>query len=126
MNEVVAEWVEYAEGDYALARRALFHDEPLYAGTCFHAQQCAEKYLKAALTNRLIEFPRTHQLARLLELYLPTEPAFEVLRADLASLENHSVAARYPGARLTTEMAEAALAAAQRVRAFVRQHLALT
>jgi len=45
-------WVERAEEDYALARLSLRQKKPLAYGACFHAQQCAEKYLKAILVSR--------------------------------------------------------------------------
>ncbi|MBW1960508.1 MAG: HEPN domain-containing protein [Deltaproteobacteria bacterium] len=35
---------------------------------CFHAQQCAEKYLKAFLTFKNIDFPKTHDIGELLAL----------------------------------------------------------
>ena len=50
MNAVVKEWVAKVEGDFATARResrvarSANHD-----AVCFHAQQGAEKYLKALL-----------------------------------------------------------------------------
>jgi HEPN domain-containing protein len=34
----------------------------------FHAQQCAEKLLKAVLAANAVEFPRTHSLRFLLDL----------------------------------------------------------
>jgi HEPN domain-containing protein len=39
-------WVEYAEEDYLVARSTLRRKKPLTHSACFHAQQCAEKYLK--------------------------------------------------------------------------------
>ncbi len=44
-------WVDRAEEDYLLARFALRRKKPLTYGACFHAQQCAEKYLKAILID---------------------------------------------------------------------------
>ena len=44
-------WVHRAEEDYLLARSALRRKVPLTYGTTFHAQQCAEKYLKALLVS---------------------------------------------------------------------------
>jgi len=41
----------------------------------FHAQQAAEKYLKALLTMHQIEFPKTHVIRRLLILLQPVDPA---------------------------------------------------
>ena len=34
----------------------------------FHAQQAAEKLLKAALVARAVDYPRTHNLGALIEL----------------------------------------------------------
>ena len=44
-------WVERAEEDYAIARFALRRKPPFTYSACFHAQQCAEKYLKALLVH---------------------------------------------------------------------------
>ncbi len=50
MKPVTAEWVEKAEGDFATAGRELrAAPAPNFDAACFHAQQCAEKYLKACL-----------------------------------------------------------------------------
>ena len=45
-------WTTRAEEDYALAQSALRRKKPLTYGAAFHAQQCAEKYLKALLIAR--------------------------------------------------------------------------
>jgi hypothetical protein len=43
MNELTAEWVEKAEGDYATAGRELrARRRPNYDAACFHAQQTHE------------------------------------------------------------------------------------
>jgi HEPN domain-containing protein len=54
--------VEYAEEDLIMAKSALRHRKPLTTPSCFHSQQCAEKYLKAILVSQDIEFPKTHDL----------------------------------------------------------------
>ncbi len=43
------DWVVKAEEDYTLAQSSLRRKAPLLYGAGFHAQQCAEKYLKALL-----------------------------------------------------------------------------
>jgi HEPN domain-containing protein len=49
LNET-AEWVEKAEGDWHTACRELEVTKSAnYDACCLHAQQCAEKYLKALL-----------------------------------------------------------------------------
>jgi HEPN domain-containing protein len=56
MRPETAEWVEKAEGDFRTAGREKNSAEhPNYDAACFHAQQCAEKYLKARLVDILIK-----------------------------------------------------------------------
>ncbi len=48
MKPITAEWVSKAEGDFAtVEREARARNNPNCDGVCFHAQQSAEKYLKA-------------------------------------------------------------------------------
>jgi HEPN domain-containing protein len=50
MKPLTSEWVEKAEGDFATAKREIrVRKTPNFDAVCFHAQQCAEKYLKALL-----------------------------------------------------------------------------
>ena len=67
MKPIAVEWVEKAEGDFATAEReARARKSPNYDGVCFHAQQCAEKYLKALSVEADLPFLRTHDLVILL------------------------------------------------------------
>jgi len=50
----------------------------------FHAQQAAEKLLKAALAVRAIDYPRTHNLGALIEML---GKADVVLPAELADID---------------------------------------
>ena len=64
----VLRWLDHAAGDLRMAL-AIAQDADLPAsGACFHAQQCAEKSLKAALIHTGIEPPKLHNLNALLEL----------------------------------------------------------
>ena len=124
MNEVTSEWVEKADNDFYSADILLHSvDVPLVDTACFHCQQCAEKYLKAFLTDHLIRFERTHVLKDLLGLCLQVDKDFGKITDDLDSLEGYAVAIRYPGATVSVELAEDALKAAKRIRAFARKKL---
>jgi HEPN domain-containing protein len=84
MKPITGEWVAKAEGDFATAQRELnATEQPNYDAVCFHAQQCAEKYLKAFLQEADVSFPRTHDLADLLSLTLSNEPTWSSMTADL-------------------------------------------
>lgn len=58
IRRLVCEWIERADLDFdtvvRLAGEARFRDI-----VAFHAQQAAEKYLKALLTRHQVEFPKT-------------------------------------------------------------------
>lgn len=58
-------WVERAEEDYEVARTSVRRKRPFTYSACFHAQQCAEKYLKAVLVARGATFSRVHDLVLL-------------------------------------------------------------
>jgi len=86
MKRATAEWVTKAEGDFAMVEReARARKSPSYDGLCFHAQQCAEKYLKALLCEAAMEIPRTHDLVALLERLLRKFAEWEFHREDLVS-----------------------------------------
>ena len=60
---LVRQWVEKAEEDLLTAEHTLtLEDDCPYGTVCFHAQQCAEKYLKALLTLHAIPFPKIYDL----------------------------------------------------------------
>jgi HEPN domain-containing protein len=57
MKPLTLEWVAKAENDFATAlRESRVRKNPNYDAVCFHAQQCAEKYLKARLQEAGIAF----------------------------------------------------------------------
>jgi len=124
MRAVTKEWVSKAEGDYRSAD-ALLHkiEVPEIDTACFHCQQCAEKYVKAFLTEHDVDFPRQHDLVRLLELCLTIDAGFEQIRYQLRRLENYGVVIRYPGLSVPLEMAHEAFENASQVRKFVKRKL---
>ena len=65
--DVVRGWVEKAENDLENASLVLRSGRKGPMDTvAFHAQQCAEKYLKALLSFRGIDFPKIHDVEQLL------------------------------------------------------------
>ena len=126
MNPLTGEWVAKAEGDLRTAQRELQATEsPNYDAVCFHAQQCAEKYLKARLIEAHIRFPKIHDLGAMLDLLRPIEPEWESLRGRLDSLTDIGVEVRYPGRFGDEHDARMAVATAEHVRNVVRASLGL-
>jgi HEPN domain-containing protein len=73
---------------------------------CFHCQQYVEKLLKAFLTLKGIETPKTHDLRRLIQLAEPFEPKLIQLVDDADDLTVHGVQSKYPGDFWQVEAAE--------------------
>ena len=66
---VVREWVLKADNDLKAAVQILKLGADAPTDTvCFHAQQCIEKYLKAALVVCDVAFSKTHDLRELVGL----------------------------------------------------------
>ena len=122
MNVLTTEWLSRTERDFDTAHvvMAPTRDEPFPDIACFHCQQCAEKYLKAFLTEHRIRFARSHNLIDQLELCKKLDPEFKAIEGDLRELEGYAVRARYPGIEVTYDMGAAALPAASLVRDFIR------
>ena len=124
MKPLTREWVGKAEGDFATATRELrARKAPNYDAACFHAQQCAEKYLKARLQEAAISFGKTHNLVALLDLFIPIDPSWETLRPHLRVLTVFAVEVRYPGETADKGEAREALALCREVRRRVRVSL---
>jgi HEPN domain-containing protein len=126
MKQATREWVAKAEEDFLaatdLARR---RKRPVWSTVCFHAQQCAEKYLKARMEEAGLPIPRTHDLEVLLNPLLPVEPLWAALRTALQTLTDYAVDFRYPGQMAHKTHAERALRDCKAVRREVRLSLGL-
>lgn len=126
MKPITQEWVDKAEGDYAVAQREIrARKNPNYDAACFHVQQCVEKYLKARLQEANTPFGKTHHLINLLNLVLSIEPAWSVLRPNLMALMAFAVDYRYPGSFATKPEAQDAVKRCRRVRRVIRQSFGL-
>ena len=121
----VRQWIEKAEHDIRNAEHTLTLKKNCPFDTvCFHAQQCAEKYLKALLVSRSIDFPKTHDLRILMQL-VPKEVKLGLRMNEVLPLNRYTIEARYPGdwEPITRKEAKEALAIARMVRQAVRVHL---
>lgn len=127
-SELASRWMRKAEEDLTLARHGLRLRKGCPFGlVCFHAQQCAEKYIKAALTVRGIDFGKIHDLADLARL-LPGDIGVGVSRRTLDTLTVYAVQPRYPhaGPSPTRGKAHSAIRAAAIIREVLREHLPAT
>lgn len=124
VNTVVREWVAKAESDLRAAAYLLEprKDRPTDA-VCFHAQQCAEKYIKALLVLRTADFPKTHDIGKLTAL-LPAALRPRLTPEEQRRLTGYAAAARYPGSsEIGSAEARRAVALARRIRSEIRRAL---
>ena len=118
-------WIKKAESDLKTAEHTLTLKESCPFDTvCFHAQQCAEKYLKALLVYRSIDFPKTHDI-RLLMQRVPADVKLGFFIEEVIPLNRYTIEARYPGdwEPFDREEAETAVSIARKVRKAVRASL---
>ena len=119
------EWIEHAEDDYENAKIVIRRRKPSVYGSCFHAQQCAEKYMKALLVFKGRSFPMTHDLLIINNLLISEGIFIGLPEDDVDALSRFAVATRYPGAKLTIEDAKEAISLSRAIRKFSRAYLGL-
>ena len=126
MRPDTKEWVSKAEGDVHTARRELHAKKmPNFDASCYHAQQCVEKYFEARLTEAGEHAPKIHDLEALLDRLLHIEPGWEELRESLQRLTEMAVEVRYPGFTADGDDAREAVSTAEKARGQVRRSLSL-
>ena len=85
--ESAKKWILKAENDLKIAKDEITMENPATDAICFHAQQCAEKYLKAYLIFNNREVRKTHDIAELISLCSEVDPE--------VSLTDYAVEIRY-------------------------------
>jgi len=124
-TDVPLAWMERARSDLQLGRAALRTRGVLPEDACFHAQQCAEKSLKALLLHLKVTFPKTHTIEVLLDLLKKQGVSIPNGVDEAFELSEYAVQTRYPGEWEPVSNAEArrALEQAGLVLAWVESQL---
>jgi HEPN domain-containing protein len=123
-EDLVKAWVLKAEHDLLNIENNLAARDVPWDTVGFHAQQCAEKYLKALLISRQVDPPKIHDLTELYAL-LPDGLLVDFDVRLLEELNPYSIEGRYPGVWEPVEQAEAlrAVGAARTIRQAIRRIL---
>ena len=121
---VVSEWVLKAENDLLVAAHTLKLGKDTPTDTvCFHAQQCIEKYLKALLVFKGLDFLKTHNFKKLMAL-LPARTRLNLTVDEQERITDYAAGARYPGWQdISLSETRRAVAVARRVRKEIRNFL---
>lgn len=125
--ELVRGWLTKAENDLLAGRRILEGGMPeSYDTVSFHAQQAAEKALKALLVRHQVAFRKGHNLAELLELVDSVELGTREALGAIGELTPYAVEGRYPAGLPSVDRDEAArhVALADAAVVYVRSRLA--
>jgi HEPN domain-containing protein len=123
--EHIKAWINKADHDLGSAKIIFLHLPDYFDTIAFHCQQATEKYIKALLVDREIEFDRSHDLIYLLEL-LPEDIVVSEEKYKKAVLLNgFSVQIRYPNKieYMTKNELEEAIGIAQDFRNFAIENL---
>lgn len=116
-------WIRKAESDLLAIEGSISVEA--FDATCFHAQQAAEKYIKAFLIYVDVDFPFTHNLLKLAELCVDSDPSFQILLPIVQPLSPYAVELRYDSNFWPSkEEAEQARSSAIKVKDFVMSKLA--
>lgn len=124
---VVKKWLEKAQRDLDFASESLTNLKPPYFELiCFHFQQAGEKYLKAFIVAKELEFKKSHNLVELLEICKQKDGNFEKLRNECQFLTGFYIEPRYPEMLTVSynlQRTERAQKAAKKVGDFVKRLL---
>lgn len=89
-------WTVRALGDLAAGAHDLEATRPFVGDALFHAQQAAEKAMKAFLAWHDVPFRKTHDLAELGQQCMRTDPSLEPICARVERLTVFAWVFRYP------------------------------
>jgi HEPN domain-containing protein len=124
-NSATRLWLAKAENDLLNIRNNVHASLVPWDTVCFHAQQAAEKHLKAFLIAQDLIPPRSHDLVALLAICTESEPALAALEADCRQLTYFGTTSRYPNEAYEPDEKEGrlAVAASLRIQRLILQHL---
>jgi HEPN domain-containing protein len=116
--DFIQQWLEKANADLNAVGSLLAGQYENYEVAGFHAQQAAEKYIKAYLVRHQTEFPKTHNIAHLTELVAKLDETLAKHLGPAEALTLYGVEYRYPGdyEPVLKEQAREALDIAEQVR----------
>jgi len=118
-------WFAKAEADLRSADHLLTMTDPAYETIGFHAQQCAEKYLKGYLVLHGVTFKKWHDLGYLLDLCVTLTSRWERLYDEAEFLSPFATEYRYPDllVKFTREQANRSIQIARQIRQAVLDEL---
>ncbi|MCJ7728510.1 MAG: HEPN domain-containing protein [Sedimentisphaerales bacterium] len=106
IKEFYKQWLVKAQEDWDAVEILIDQKRPPKGAVCFHCQQCIEKLLKAILVREQIEFPKTHDIGRLIELVRKFVPGSTEFSLHAKKLSVYGVDMRYPDEAIEVSTAD--------------------
>ncbi len=124
-REKVKEWLMLSAEDRTSAKSLLKNEPSVGFAICFHAQQFAEKALKAYLTSKQQHIEKTHDLLRIVKQCAALDPEFGNYEIIADELSPYATETRYPDdyRPVSCEEAEEAVASAELILNLVKTKL---
>lgn len=121
------DWIEKADHDLGSAKIIFLHLPDYFDTVAFHCQQAVEKYIKAILIHKGIEFQRSHDLIYLLELLSNNTAISQDKYIKAVILNGYGVQIRYPNKiiKLSKEDLQQAIAISDEFRLFVFEQIGI-
>ena len=94
MRNIAKRWLKQAEADLQAAIDSFISKH--YEWSCFQAQQCGEKALKACLYEKGYTSILTHSLKELVQECSKLDPDFQKLHKEAKTLDMYYIPTRYP------------------------------
>lgn len=125
VRDFVQQWLEKAEEDLRASEVLLDSNLEDFESAGFHAQQAAEKFIKAMLVRHQIPFPKSHNIALLRKLMAQADKGLAEKLSPADSLTPYGVEFRYPGEleRVSRDQGLQAIQLAKQVRKEATSHL---
>jgi HEPN domain-containing protein len=95
--DFVQQWLNRGRKDLSASEVLLSSAVEDYENVGFHAQQAAEKFIKAFLVRHQIEFSKTHNIGVLSQLVARVDPDLAKRLSAADALTPYGVEFRYPG-----------------------------
>jgi len=103
--DLANDWLRYSKSDLTTAKHMFENVNPKENEiSCYHAQQCAEKAIKAFLISKMIDPPRIHDLVELNNICIVHDKDFSTIQKYCINLNPYGVHVRYPNELLVDDI----------------------
>src|SRR5437868_1227310 len=117
-------WAKRAESDLLASRVLAATANPPWEIICFHAQQAAEKFLKAFLIKNGWSLRKTHDLSTLLAEAVRHDGKLAALDSECRELTPYIISGRYPDLPVDEAAGRNAIESAEKLASALRSRVA--